>query len=163
MVSLKTELKHKWGRKACLPIVGEIKITEEGIIEVESEEIAQQIEALEIGFNIVEVVETTSTTTEAPVTTTTTTVEETTTTTTAEPLKEKTEEDELNPEGENELHEEIQEDAGLISQHEKEIFFASLEEKTVAELKELAKDFPGAEWRNLIKKDLITYLKEKLA
>lgn len=160
MVLLKTALKHKWGRNACLPIVGEVKISEEGIIEVESEEIAQQIEALEIGFSIEEVVETTTTTTEA--TTTTTTVVEATTTTT-ELIAERTENDELNPEEENELHEEIQGDVDLISQNEKEIFFASLEEKTVAELKELAKDFPGAEWRNLVKVDLITYLKEKLA
>lgn len=162
MVLLKTALKHKWGRNAHLPIIGDVTISEEGIIEVESEEIAQQIEALEIGFNIVEAVETTSTTTEAPITTTTTTEVETTTTTT-ELIAEKVESDELNPEDENELHEETQGDADLISQHEKEIFFASLEEKTVAELKELAKDFPGAEWRNLVKADLIAYLKEKLA
>lgn len=153
MVLLKTALQHKWSRNACLPIVGEVKISEDGTIEVESEEIAQQIENLEIGFSVVEAVETT----------TTTTVEETTTTTTTEPLKEKIEGDELNSEKEDELHEEIQEDADLISQHEKEIFFASLEEKTVAELKELAKDFPSAEWRTLIKADLIAYLKEKLA
>lgn len=152
MVLLKTALKHKWGRNACLPIVGEVKISEEGIIEVESEEIAQQIEALEIGFSIEEVIETTTTTTTAS-----------TTTTTTELIVEKTESDELNSEEENELHEENTEDADLISQHEKEIFFASLEEKTVAELKELAKDFPGAEWRSLKRELLIAYLKGKLA
>ena len=151
MVLLKTALKHKWGRNACLPIVGEVTISEEGTIEVESEEIAQQIEELEIGFSIKGVVETTTTTTEA-----------TTTTTTTELIVEKVESDELNLEEENELHEEIQEDTDLVSQYEKEIFFASLEEKTVAELKELAKDFPGAEWRNLVKADLIIYLKQKL-
>lgn len=160
MVLLKTALKHKWGRNACLPIVGDVTISEEGTVEVESEEIAQQIEALEIGFSVIEV-ETTTTTTEATISTTT--VAETTTTTT-EPIAEKAEGDELNSEEENELHEESQEDAAdLLFQHEKEIFFASLEEKTVAELKELAKDFPGAEWRNLVKADLIIYLKEKLA
>lgn len=152
MVLLKTALKHKWGRNACLPIVGEVKISEEGIIEVESEEIAQQIKALEIGFSIEEVIETTTTTTTAS-----------TTTTTTELIVEKTESDELNPKKEDELHEEIQEDVDLVSQHEKEIFFASLEEKTVAELKELAKDFPGVEWRYLKRESLIAYLKGKLA
>lgn len=154
MVLLKTELKHKWGRNACLPIVGDVVVSEEGIIEVESEEIAVQIENLEIGFSVLEAVETTTTTTVEATTTTTTVVEE--------PLKEKAEDDEFNPGEENELHEEIQEDAGLISQHEKEIFFASLEEKKLEELKELAKDFPGKEWRALKKEDLIIYLKEKL-
>jgi len=153
MVLLKTTLQHKWGRNACLPIIGDVTISEEGTIEVESEEIAQQIEDLEIGFSIAEEVEITTTTTEA-----------TTTTTTTELIVEKVEKDELNPESETELHKESQGDeTDLISQLEKEIFFASLEEKKLEELKELAKDFPGKEWRALKKEDLIIYLKEKLA
>lgn len=161
MVLLKTALKHKWGRSAHLPEIGDVQISEEGTIEVESEEAAQRIHDLGIGFSIIEEVETTTTTTEAI--TTTTTTEAVTTTTTTELIAEKAEGDKLNPEEGNELHEETQEDADPISQNEKEIFFASLEEKTVADLKELAKDFPGAEWRNLVKADLIVYLKEKLA
>ena len=99
MVLLKTTLKHKWNTTACLPEVGDVKISEEGTFEVDSDEIAQKLVELEIGLSVVEV-ETTTTTTEA--TTTTTTVAETTTTTT-ELITGKVEEDELNLEEENKL------------------------------------------------------------
>lgn len=139
MIKLKTNESYKFGQINCLPIIGEVSISSEGIIEVESEEIALQIEELNIGFVVVgleEEVTTTTTTTAEPTTTTTTTeAVETTTTTTVE-------------EKEDDSY--------------REQLITSLETMTLAQLKEVAKPFPFTEWGTLNKQPLLEYLKSKI-
>lgn len=138
MIKLKTNESYKFGQINCLPIIGEISISSEGIIEVESEEIALQIEELNIGFAIVELEEevaTTTTTAEPTTTTTTTEAVETTTMTTVEEK---------------------------VEDLEKEQLIASLETMTLAQLKEAAKPFPFTEWGTLNKQPLLEYLKSKI-
>lgn len=147
MVQLKTEQQFKWGQKNIIPFVGEVSISSEGIIEVASQELAEQIVQSNVGFSIIEKV--------GKTTTTTTQQSSTTTTTTSTPLNPKTEEDDLGDKGGNEN------DLGG-GNDEKDELLKSLEGKSLAELKELAKPFPSAEWRSLNKEKLTDYLKSKL-
>ena len=80
--------------------------------------------------------------------------ETTTTTTTLEELKKKAEEDDLNDGADTN-------DIGM-SAEEKEQLIASLDSKSLAELKGFAKSFPKAEWKSLGQPELIEYLKGKL-
>ena len=143
MQKLKTDEQYKWGQKNIIPVVGEVSISDEGIIEVESLEIAKEIEACDIGFHIVG----------KQSSTTTTSTTSTTSTTTIDPIKSKVDEDKLNNKGEDSLEGE---------EDEKNELLKSFDTKTYAELKELAKPFPGSEWRSLNKEGLIGYLKSKL-
>lgn len=156
MVQLKTELKHRWGRANVLPIVGEVEISEEGVIEVESQEVAEQVVSLGVGFDFIEELEEIKPKAEEikPKT---------------EEIKPKTEESDLNPEGENE--EEIKpkteeneplNEAPKMSDAEVAQVRNVLGGMTVAQLKEKVKDFPSAEWRSLNKAELIEYLITKL-
>lgn len=141
MVQLKTELKHRWGRANVLPIVGEVEISEEGVIEVESQEVAEQIVNLGIGFTFIEELE---------------------------EIKPKTEESDLDPEeDEEEIKPKTEENEPLSEASEMsdaEVAQARnvLGDMTVAQLKEKVKDFPSAEWRSLNKAELIEYLIAKL-
>lgn len=141
MVQLKTELKHRWGRANVLPIVGEVEISEEGVIEVESQEVAEQVVNLGIGFNLVEELE---------------------------EIKPKTEESDLDlEEGEEEIKPNVEENEPLneapkMSEAEVAQVRNVLGDMTVAQLKEKVKDFPSVEWRSLNKAELIEYLITKL-
>lgn len=142
MVQLKTELKHRWGRANVLPIVGEVEISEEGVIEVESQEVAEQVVNLGIGFNLIEELE---------------------------EIKPKTEESDLTPEEEDEeeIKPKTEENEPLnkapkMSDAEVAQVRNVLGDMTVAQLKEKVKDFPSAEWRSLNKAELIEYLITKL-
>lgn len=146
MVQLKTEQQFKWGQKNIIPIVGLVEISPEGIIEVETQEIADQIIAIGIGF---EIHQSGSTTTLPQITT----QEQTTTTTTIQSLAPKTEQDELGDKGEQN---------SLNKDDEKDELFKSLETKTITELQELAKPFAVKDWTGLNKAKLIDYLKSKI-
>ncbi len=152
MIQLKTDQKYKFGQTNTIPVAGEVKISEEGIIEVETIEQAQEIEACEIGFYILEEVEET---------TTTTTVTPATTTTTTEDIKPKVEENDLTGSQSVEVDEETK---TLLAkeQEEKAELLKSLDAMTLAQLKEFAKPFPFIEWGTLNKAPLIDYLKSKI-
>ena len=61
------------------------------------------------------------------------------------------------------IEEEIEEDEEDIEEEESPAFSKkNLEKLKVVDLQELAKDFPEEEWGELLKKDLITYLLDKL-
>lgn len=53
-VQMTTSLKHKWSSRACLPIVGEVEIDSHGKFEVNSQEEAKTLQAMNIGFNLEE-------------------------------------------------------------------------------------------------------------
>lgn len=53
MAKLQTTQGHRFGRNQCLPLIGEVSISKEGFIEVENLDLAKQLEAMNIGFNIV--------------------------------------------------------------------------------------------------------------
>lgn len=170
MTNLVTAQTYKFGQKNIIPYAGEVQISDEGIIEVD-DTIAQDIVDSGIGFDFLEgdlpeKILTTTTTTETPITTTTTTVvEETTTTTTSAELGQVptpgleggTIERSLQGEGNNP----DTLDKGEVLPPVDELK-AALSEKTLAELKELAKDFPSKEWRTLAKDNLVAYLISKL-
>lgn len=162
MTQLKTEQEYKFGQKNVLPIVGEIQISNEGIIEVETTEIAQQIEDLEIGFTIVgKKVEST----------TTTTLTESTTTTTVkvEEIKPKVEVDNLSGTDKkvDTIAPQTTESTVLDTTTTEQTTQApsqdlTLESLTVDKLRELAAPFPKEEWNALKKAELVTYLKTQL-
>lgn len=134
MVYLKTEQKFKWGQRNVIPVVGEVSISDEGLIEVESLEIAKEIEATNIGFVVL--------------------TKETGTTT--QLLNPKVEDNDLGKKSdENDLDGEDQD-------NDRDELLKSLDNKTLAELKDLAKPFSASEWRALNKEKLTEYLKSKL-
>lgn len=152
MIALKTDLKHNYDRKLCLPIVGEVFISKEGTFDIEDEEAARKLVALGIGFfvkgsgkledgglgidgfvkrNIL-----------SP---------------DSNELSGKSEDGALAPKVEDdELNK-----SKVEGFNEKEVT-QLLEAKTLAELKEMAQAFPMAEWRTLNKANLIEYLRTKL-
>lgn len=155
MIKLITVHSYKFGQTNVIPFLGATQISTEGIIEVESEEIAKKLVELEIGWSFVGQ---TTTTTTVEETTTTTIIEETTTTTTVDVIQ-KVEIDGLNksnaPEG-------VAETTTTTTEVVSELL-SKIDELTVPDLQELAKPFPKKEWSSLKKEDLQKYLKAKLA
>lgn len=153
MTQLKTEQEFKFGQKNVLPIVGEIQISNEGIIEVETVEIAQQIEDLKIGFSIVgKIVK--------PTTITTVKIEE---------IKPKVIIDNLSGVDKKVDTIALQTSESTVldtTTIEQTIQVPSqdltLESLTVDKLRELAVPFPKEEWSTLKKAELVTYLKTQL-
>lgn len=162
MTHLKTNESFKYGQKNIIPYAGEVLIGHDGVIEVD-DSIAQQIVDAKIGFDFLEKTipstlaeETTTTTTEEA--TTTTTIEVTSTTTQNQEvnsdLKEQVEGDDISKRDEDDLSQKDNDDLSAV--------YAEWDENhTLAQLKELAKDYPSKEWRNLDKAELIKYLVAK--
>ena len=132
-VKLCTKNTARFGQRLALFAVGIVNISPEGIIEVENEEIAKQVEEThdeffivggkkEKGFDVLQ-----------------------------EKLKPKIVEDELNHEEENSL-----------TSEEKDELMKSLANKKIDELRLLAKPFPKKDWRSLNENDLRNYLKDQL-
>lgn len=61
-MKLITEEKFKFGQKNIIPFVGEVQISEKGVIEIENKETALKIVDLNIGFSLLEENQTTTTT-----------------------------------------------------------------------------------------------------
>lgn len=172
MKTLVTTLKHKFGTERIIPYAGKVKISEIGTIEVE-DDLAERIVNCKCGFNYQsDDQETTTTTTEA-----------TTTTTTVTPLEKEEksdiggiEKEELGQgKDQDDLSNTIQTSTTTTQQVVEETTTTTtaapfdvdaamkeLEENTLTELKELAKQFPSAEWRTLNKENLIKYLIDKM-
>lgn len=151
MTKLKTEQEYKFGQKRILPFIGEVQISNEGFIELEDEQIAQQIEDLEIGFTIVGKVSESSTITH-PVK--------------VEEIKPKVEVDTLSSldKKEEEIKPQTTESTTVVDSitqvaAQEEVI---LENLTVDKLRELAAPFPKEEWNTLKKVELITYIKTQL-
>ena len=158
-VKIKTNDTFKYGQKNVIPFLGVAEISSEGIVEVETQEIANSIVESNIGFFFVETV--TTTTTQVPVTTTTTepittTTTEMITTTTTEGIKPQVEVDDLG-EGKGEkdsLENDNDDDEDLVKR---------LENLTVPDLQSMANPFPKNEWQTLKKAGLVAYLSAKLS
>ena len=160
-----TQDEYKFGQTNIVPFLGTISISSEGIVEVakEKETLALQLIEAEVGFSLLETPKK-----DKP-----------------EPLKKKSEEDELNtpvkPEEEksegNSLQPQIEEDtlnhsstlneseSTGLTKGEKEALIISLNDKIFQELKQFATEmgFPFEEWdqkRN--GKQMLTYLTEKI-
>lgn len=136
MIQLKTDLKYKWGQTNTLPIVGEAKISDEGIIEVADQATAELIQDLGIGFVMIEQ-EALNVTKNLKV----------------DPSlgkEEEEKEEELNPKVDS------------ISDEEREQMKELMTNETLADLKIRANVFPAVEWRSLNKAQLIDYLASKL-
>lgn len=153
MAKLKTEEQYKFGQTNIIPFAGEVKISDKGIIEVD-DEIAQDIVNSNIGFSFVEEGQ-------------------------GGPVKgpaddglgdnlgqqepddlSKQDQDNLGKQEPNE-EEEIEKGGVNSNQPSLEDVKAELDKNTLAELKELAKPFPSAEWRHLAKAELVDYLASK--
>jgi len=155
MVQLKTQLEWKWGQTNILPLIGATKISEEGIIEVPSDEIADQLEAMDIGFERSQIktpAEDKDSDFIPP--------------NTEENELKKTEEDDLGKkQDDGPLSEQTEggetESVIELSEEVKELH-ALIDNSTLAQLKEQAKPFPSAEWRLLNKEQLQAYLKSKI-
>lgn len=173
MKTLVTEQTFKFGQKNIIPFAGEVVISATGEIEVE-DDVAQSVVDSDCGFSFKEAAinETTTTTTIAE-TTTTTTVEETTTTTTIDQINAPAVEDlgnaannELGASTGDNLADQTNIDSTTTTTTEvvisKEDAYAELDKQNKAELQEIAKSFPRAEWGTLNKHDLIEYLISKL-
>jgi len=172
MKTLVTEQAFKFGQKNIIPFAGEVSISLTGTIEVE-DDIAQSVVDADCGFSFQDVIvdETTTTTTAAPTTTTTTIVEEATTTTTIDEINTKPKQDLGNddlgdlgagPTGDvigDQIIDTTTTTTTNISINEAK---DELNKQTLAQLKELAKDFPSAEWRALSKEKLVDYIVSKL-
>ena len=142
MTKLRTEEQYKFGQTNIIPVAGEVKISEEGIIEVD-DAIAQDVVNSNCGFSFLEG---------------------------EEPAKQEDqnigqeEEEDLSKKQEDDFNkeeEDLLEKASSDAQPSLEDIKAELGKSTLAELKELAKPFPSAEWRTLVKDDLIEYLASK--
>lgn len=185
MKILVTKQFFKFGQENIIPYAGKVKISEIGTIEVE-DDVAQDIVNSDCGFEFFDgQVEETTPTATVEKTTTTTTVEETATTTTSLPETTTTttikvigspeeqdlgktqeenlggsqEEDQLNKGAEATTTTTMVEADGQIKI---EAVKAELDKSTLAELKEMAKNFPSTEWRTLNKAELINYLASKI-
>lgn len=172
-VRIQTTATHKFGQKNVIPYLGVTEISSDGIVIVESMDIALKIVECNIGFNLIDEAETTTTTTEA-ITTTTTIPEEITTTTTVEEIVDTTTmvEEEITTTTTEELSKKAEEDQlGKEAMEGNDIggaqdsgedLLTKFNALRVADLQELAKPFPKTEWQNHKKDDLIAYLIEKL-
>lgn len=174
MVRLITNRKFKFGQKNIVPFAGEVQISEDGIIEVESVEIAEQLIEADNSWAFVDgqsttttTIPVTTTTTAAPTTTTTTLDLTTTTTTVADNLEDQTQPNELgNPEGGDDLEDQIQEgdELGTTTTTIEQVRSAewlALDVNSKAKLQEMVKAFPRSEWGQLNKDALIDYILEK--
>lgn len=154
MVQLITKETFKFGQTNIVPFAGSVDISSEGIIEVESQEIADSLVSADCGWSLVE--ETVATTT------TSTTVSPTTTTTTKE-LDSQVDENSLNEGSGDELGKEADggDLSGALENQEHTAEWLALDESNKTTLQEMVKDFPASEWRGLNKGDLIDYILEK--
>jgi hypothetical protein len=153
MAKLKTEEQYKFGQTNIIPFAGEVKISDKGIIEVD-DDVAQDIVNSNIGFSFVE--EGRGGPVKGPA---------------DEELGDnlgQQESDDLSKQDQDDLgkqepneEEEIEKAEAQNTQPSLEDVKAELDKSTLAELKELAKPFPSAEWRNLAKAELIDYLASK--
>lgn len=143
MVQLKTTQAFRFGQKNIIPFAGEVQISEEGIIEIESFEVAQEIVKSNCGFSFVEEEENST-------------------------LQPKVEQNDLSSsEDQNDFNNQEEKDDLENNNNDASISAAEvsakdlLEEKTKAELQEMVEAYPASEWRALNKADLIDYILEK--
>lgn len=143
MVQLKTTQAFRFGQKNIIPFAGEVQISEEGIIEIESFEVAQEIVKSNCGFSFVEEEENSI-------------------------LQPKVEQNDLSSsENQSDFSNEEEKDNLENNNNDTSTSAAEvsakdlLEEKTKAELQEMVEAYPASEWRALNKADLIDYILEK--
>lgn len=143
MVQLKTTQAFRFGQKNIIPFAGEVQISEEGIVEIESFEVAQEIVKSNCGFSFVEEREDSI-------------------------LQPKVEQNDLSSsENQSDFSNEeekdnLENDNNDTSTSAAEVSAKDLlEEKTKAELQEMVEAYPASEWRALNKADLIDYILEK--
>lgn len=186
MKTLVTTQSFKFGQENILPFIGKVRISQTGTIEVE-DHLAQKVVDSNCGFDYADnqeqtttttTVESTTTTTQQQTTTTTTVLVDETTTTTTTPLETqqqddlgKQEKDDLGKQdNQDDLSNEnatttttvVEENTSIDTSFDIEAAKKELDNNTLAELKDMAKDFPSAEWRTLNKAELIEYLVGKI-
>lgn len=138
MATIKTKKAHYRNSPVIFPIIGKKTANDQGEIEVEDDEVAAQVVALVSDFFIVgSTSELVKAAADAEV----------------ENLGEKSEKNELN----KVKHEDVK-----LSADERNELIAALNDATLADLKEQARPFPGAEWRTLNKAELTAYLISKI-
>lgn len=140
MTKMKTELAHRFNRNQVLPLIGETFIDANGIIEVESKEIALELQGLGIGFTCI--------------------VDD------EEVIKEKkTEVEKIKPQV-TEENISKNSDGDIGGSPELDIMKASLSSKSLEELKDLAEasGFKKVEWvRRNTQESMVEYLAKKLS
>lgn len=140
MVKMKTELTHRFNRNQVLPLIGETFIDANGFIEVSTKEIALELQGLGIGFSCV--------------------VDD------EEVVKEKKKEVEKIKPQVTEENISKNSDGDIGGSPELDIMKASLSNKSLEELKDLAEasGFKKVEWiRRNTQESMVEYLAKKLS